>query len=498
LFKKILIANRGEIAIRVMRAAKELKIATVAVYSEADRTAPHVFHADQAYSIGPAPSIASYLSIPRIIEAAKASGADAIHPGYGFLAENPRLPEACEKAGLVFIGPNPKAMKAMGDKIFAKKTVSSRKVPVVPGTMEPCSSAEQAIAEARKLGYPVILKAAMGGGGKGMRLAKSEKMMKENFSIAVKEAKAAFGDSTLYVEKFLEAPRHIEFQILADQGGHVVHLGERECSIQRRHQKLIEESPSTAISDDLRSEMGEAACKAAEAVGYTNAGTVEFMLMPDGKYYFLEMNTRLQVEHPVTEMVTGLDLVKLQIRIAAGEPITFNSDDVQHQGHSIECRIYAEDPDNDFLPSSGRIETMREPAGPGVRIESGLYAGYEVPVYYDPLIAKVVTWGRNREEAIARMTRALSEYWITGIHTTIPFHRRAIQDPRFIEGRIDTNFVQETEKHGPQVNLSELAAVAGAAYILANRSVVKKMEPGGKSAENPWKIQGRMDALGGK
>lgn len=498
MFNKILIANRGEIAIRVIRAAKEMGISTVAVYSEADRTALHVFHADEAYLIGPPPSTESYLSIPKIIDVAKTSGAEAIHPGYGFLAENPKLPEACEKEGLIFVGPGVSAMKAMGDKISAKRTVASRGVPVVPGTEEPVSDVEVAIAEAGKLGYPVILKAAMGGGGKGMRLVKTEKEMRELLGLATQEAGSAFGDSTIYLEKFLDKPRHIEFQILADHRGHVVHLGERECSIQRRHQKLIEESPSTAIDERLRQEMGDAACKAAEAVGYTNAGTVEFMFMGDSTYYFLEMNTRLQVEHPVTEMVTGLDLVKLQIGIAAGEPITFDSKDVQHAGSSIECRIYAEDPDNNFLPSCGKIETLREPAGLGVRIESGVYSGYEVPVHYDPLIAKLVTWARSREEAIARMSRALSEYWITGIRNTVPFHRRAIQDPRFVQGAIDTSFIEETEKRHPSESLAELAAMAGAAFTLSNRE--KKEErllEGRLSRESPWKIQGRIEALGG-
>jgi len=355
-----------------------------------------------------------------------------------------------------------------------------------------------ALSEAGKLGHPVILKAALGGGGKGMRLVRNEKEMRELLEIAAQEAGSAFGDSTIYLEKFLERPRHIEFQILGDHNGHVVHLGERECSIQRRHQKLIEESPSTAIDERLRQEMGEAACKAAEAVGYTNAGTVEFMFMGDSTYYFLEMNTRLQVEHPVTEMVTGLDLVKLQIGIAAGEPITFDSKDVQHLGSSIECRIYAEDPDNDFLPSCGKIETLREPAGPGVRIESGVYSGYEVPVYYDPLIAKLVTWGRDREEAIARMGRALSEYWITGIRNTISFHSRAIHDPRFVQGAIDTAFIEETKVRPTSERLAELAAMAGAAFTLSNEE--KKEErilEGRPGRENPWKIQGRIEALGG-
>jgi len=498
MFNKILIANRGEIAIRVIRAAKEMGVSTVAVYSEADRTAPHVLHADEAYLIGPPPSTESYLFIQRIIDTAKASGAEAIHPGYGFLAENPKLPEACEKEGLVFVGPGPGAMKAMGDKILAKKTVASRGVPVVPGTEEPIQSVKEALSEASKLGYPVILKAALGGGGKGMRLVRSKNEMRGLLELAAQEAGSAFGDSTVYLEKFLERPRHIEFQIFGDHEGHVIHLGERECSIQRRHQKLIEESPSTAIDETLRREMGDAACRAAEAVGYTNAGTVEFMFMGDNTYYFLEMNTRLQVEHPVTEMVTGLDLVKLQISIAAGEPITFDSKDVQHLGNSIECRIYAEDPDNDFLPSCGKIETLREPAGPGVRIESGVYSGYEVPVYYDPLIAKLVTWGRNREEAIARMDRALSEYWITGIRNTISFHRRTIQDPRFLKGAIDTSFIDEKEERPISERLAELAAMAGAAYALSSKEKKgRRVFESRPDRENPWKIQGRIEALGG-
>lgn len=497
MFKKILIANRGEIAIRVMRAAKEMGISTVAVYSDADRTAPHVLHADEAYPIGPAPSTESYLSIGKIVETAERSGAEAVHPGYGFLAENPKLPEACENRNLIFIGPSAKAMRAMGDKIYAKKTVAQQGVPTVPGTDKPVSTLEEALSEGRRIGYPVILKAAMGGGGKGMRLIRTKDEMKEHYGLAVQEAGSAFGDNTVYLERFLERPRHIEFQIFGDHGGHVVHLGERECSIQRRHQKLIEESPSKAIGEREREEMGEAACKAARAVGYTNAGTVEFMYMGEGRYFFLEMNTRLQVEHPVTEMVTGLDLVKLQIRIASGEPIPFESGDINRMGSSIECRIYAEDPDNDFLPSCGRIETLREPAGPGVRIESGVYSGYEVPVYYDPLIAKLVTWGRDREEAISRMTRALSEYWITGIHTTIPFHRRAVADPRFVEGKTDIAFIQEMKKRTPGENFAELAAMAGAAFTLKDRERPSSASTPRGKPESPWKAQGRIEAAGG-
>jgi acetyl-CoA carboxylase biotin carboxylase subunit len=497
MFRKILIANRGEIAIRVARAAKEMGISTVAVYSEADRTAPHVLHADEAYLIGPAPSSESYLSIERIVETAKSSGAEAVHPGYGFLAENPELPEACEKEGLVFIGPTSRAMREMGDKIFAKRTVAARGVPTVPGTDQPISTLEEALAGAARAGYPVILKAAMGGGGKGMRLVQNDDEMKRSYTLALQEAHSAFGDKTIYVEKFLKAPRHIEFQIFGDQGGHVVHLGERECSIQRRHQKLIEESPSTAIDDRLREEMGNAACKAAEAVGYTNAGTVEFMYMGKGRYYFLEMNTRLQVEHPVTEMVTGLDLVKLQIRIASGEPLTFESTDIRRLGSSIECRIYAEDPDNDFLPSCGRIDTLREPAGPGIRMESGVYSGYEVPVYYDPLIAKLVTWGRDRAETIARMSRALSEYWITGIHTTIPFHRRAIEDPRFIEGRTDTTFIEKMGDTDRRQEYAELAAMVGAIFTLKNQKGSQKTAGLGAKAESPWRLRARIEAAGG-
>jgi len=472
-------------------------ISTVAVYSDADRTAPHVLHADEAYPIGPPPSSESYLSIPKILDTAKKSGAEAIHPGYGFLAENHRLPEACEEEEIVFIGPTASAMKEMGDKIFAKRAVAARGVPTVPGTDQPVSSLDEALSGGRDVGYPVILKAAMGGGGKGMRLVQNEAEMRKSYTLARQEAGSAFGDKTIYVEKFLQAPRHIEFQILGDRGGHVVHLGERECSIQRRHQKLIEESPSTALDDRLREEMGDAACRAAEAVGYTNAGTVEFMYMGEGNYYFLEMNTRLQVEHPVTEMVTGLDLVKLQIRIAAGEPITFQSRDVRRFGSSIECRIYAEDPDNGFLPSCGRIETLREPSGPGVRMESGVYSGYEVPVYYDPLIAKLVTWGRDREESISRMKRALSEYWITGIHTTIPFHRRAIDDPRFTEGRTDTTFIQKMENLDRHQEFTELAAMVGAVFTLRDRDGSQRLARPGAKAVDPWRMQARLEATGG-
>ncbi|HEX9654419.1 MAG TPA: acetyl-CoA carboxylase biotin carboxylase subunit, partial [bacterium] len=442
-FKKILIANRGEIAVRVIRACRELGIATVAVYSAADQFGLHVRLADEAYAIGPAPSRESYLVHDKIIDAARQSGAQAIHPGYGFLSENPEFARRVIAAGLVFIGPPAEAMKIMGDKTAARQSMLSAKVPIVPGTEKPLADEKVALATAQELGYPVLLKAAAGGGGKGMRVVKADGEMASAFRAARSEAESAFGDGRIYLEKYLEAPRHIEFQILADQHGHVVHLGERECSIQRRHQKVIEESPSCIVDDKLRREMGEAAVKAAQACGYQNAGTIEFMVDRHRHFYFLEMNTRLQVEHPVTEMITGIDLVKEQIRIAAGESLNYEQQDIRFSGHAIECRIYAEDPANNFLPSIGQIKYMSPPGGFGVRDDNGYDAGAEVSIYYDPLIAKLIVWGRHRHETIDRMKRALREYHIHGIETSIPFCLLVMNHPQFIAGDFDTHFIEK-------------------------------------------------------
>ena len=456
MFKKILIANRGEIAVRVIRACREMGITAVAVYSEADRDALHVRLADEAYPIGPPPARESYLSIEKIIAVAKKSGAQAIHPGYGFLSENPLLPEACEAAGIVFIGPGAAAMLLMGNKVTARKAMTEAGVPVTPGTdilpEDPANAraiVETVIAEgvAKASGsaggdvYPILLKAAAGGGGKGMRVVNSAAEFDSAFAQARSEALSSFGDASVYAEKFVTRPRHIEFQIFADTHGNVIHLGERECTIQRRHQKLVEECPSPVVDEATRARIGEMAVRAARAAAYVGAGTCEFLRDESGAFYFMEMNARLQVEHPVTEMVTGLDLVKMQFRIAAGEPLPIRQEDVHLRGWSIECRIFAEDPTKNFMPSPGRIGTLRVPAGPGVRDDGGVYQGYRVPVHYDPMISKLVVWAETRPDAIARMRRALGEYRIEGIRTTIPFHRRVVRHRAFLDGEFDTGFI---------------------------------------------------------
>jgi acetyl-CoA carboxylase biotin carboxylase subunit len=442
MFKKILIANRGEIAVRVIRACREMDIAAVAVYSEADAAALHVRLADEAYLLGPAPSSESYLLVERVIEAARLSGAEAIHPGYGFLAENAGFARAVAEAGLVFIGPTPEAMDLMGSKTSARRAAIAAGAPVVPGTTEALTSVEDARETAARLGYPVMLKAAAGGGGKGMRLVSEESELASAFDTARSEAASAFGDESVYMEKAVERPRHIEIQIFSDAHGNFAHLGERECSIQRRHQKVIEECPSPINDADLRERMGAAAVEIARAAFYVGAGTVEFLVSDvTREFYFLEMNTRLQVEHPVTELVTGFDLVREQIRVAAGLPLSFSQGDVRWTGHAVECRVYAEDPEQNFMPSPGRITYLRLPTGPGVRDDGGVYKGAEVSIYYDPMISKLATWGRTREEAIERMRRALSEYAVGGIKTTLPFFREVMRDEEFVAGRLDTGFI---------------------------------------------------------
>jgi acetyl-CoA carboxylase biotin carboxylase subunit len=442
MFKKILIANRGEIAVRIVRACRDLGIKPVAVFSEADRDALHVRLSDEAYEIGPAPSVESYLRIERIIDAAKRSHAEAIHPGYGFLAENADFAQAVAEAGLTFIGPSSQAMRLMGSKTSARRVAIAAGVPVVPGTTDPLKSLDEAREVAAKFGYPVMLKASAGGGGKGMRLVASDEELQSAFETAQGEAAAAFGNPELYLEKAIERPRHIEIQIFADAHGNFVHLGERECSIQRRHQKVIEECPSPINDADLRARMGEAAVQAARAVDYTGAGTIEFLLADGTRdFYFLEMNTRLQVEHPVTELVTGIDLVREQIRVAEGQPLSFKQEDIIWRGHAIECRVYAENPESDFIPSPGRINSLRVPAGPGVRDDSGVESGAEVSIYYDPMISKLAAWGRTRAEAIDRLRRALDEYTVSGIKTTLSFFREIVRDAEFIEGRLDTGFI---------------------------------------------------------
>jgi acetyl-CoA carboxylase biotin carboxylase subunit len=442
MIQKILVANRGEIALRVIRAAQELGIRTVAVYSEADRESLHVRFADEAVCIGPAPSAASYLYIPRIISAAEVTAADAIHPGYGFLSENAHFAEICESCNIRFIGPTSEMIRTMGDKAVARKTAVAAGVPVTPGSEGVLHSPEEALETAKTLGYPVIIKAAAGGGGKGMRVAHDEASLRNGVLTAQAEAEANFGSGQVYLERYVEKPRHIEFQVIGDRHGNVVHLGERECSIQRRHQKLIEESPSVALSPALREKMGDAAVRAAKAIGYESTGTIEFLLAPNGEFYFMEMNTRIQVEHPVTEEVTKLDLIKAQIAVAGGEPLPWSQSEIEFQGHAIECRINAESPEKNFRPSPGRVTYFHAPGGPGVRVDSHLYSGYTVPPHYDSMVAKIICWGRDRDESIARMRRALLEIVVDGIDTTVPFHRRILDDPGFLKGEIHTGYLE--------------------------------------------------------
>jgi len=442
-FDKILIANRGEIALRILRTCEEMGIATVAVHSTIDRHALHVQLADEAVCIGEPPSSKSYLNIPNIIAAALTRNVGAIHPGYGFLAENARFAEICADHQITFIGPSPDSMRSMGDKSTARKTMQQIGVPTVPGSKGLLTDEREAFTVAEKIGYPVMIKATAGGGGRGMRLVRTESDLVKAFLAAQGEAEAAFGDPGVYLEKFIDRPRHIEFQILADSYGNVIHLGERDCSIQRRHQKLLEEAPSPALSPELRQKMGAAAVRVAQAINYIGAGTVEFLLDQSGQFYFMEMNTRIQVEHPVTEMITGLDLIAEQIRVAQGERLELTQDQVQLRGHTIECRINAEDPDHNFRPNPGRISGYLPPGGPGVRMDSHVYTDYEIPPYYDSLIGKLIVWGADRNSAIQRMKRALRECAITGLPTTIAFHQRILETPEFVEGKIYTNFVEQ-------------------------------------------------------
>ena len=441
MFKKILIANRGEIALRVIRACRELEIETVAVYSDADRESLHVRFADDDVCIGPPPARDSYLKIPRIIAAAEITGADAIHPGYGFLAENAEFAETCQASNVTFIGPTAEQIRVMGDKAAARRAMTEVGVPIIPGTPGPVEDPDEALSFAREIGFPVIIKAAAGGGGKGMRVAKNVDDFARSFQLARSEALSAFGNGDVYVEKYLSRPRHVEFQILGDRHGHVIHLGERDCSVQRRHQKLIEEAPSPAVDADLRARMGEAAVRGAKAIDYVGAGTIEMLLDEDGSFYFMEMNTRIQVEHPVTEMLTGIDLVKEQIRVASGEPLSV-TELPPLRGHVIECRVNAEDPSRNFQPSPGKILAFHPPGGPGVRLDTHVYDGYTVPPFYDSLLAKLICQGRDRAEAIARMHVALEGFIIEGVTTTIPFLARVMQNPRFISGKVDTKFLE--------------------------------------------------------
>lgn len=508
MFRKILIANRGEIAVRIIRACRDLNISPVAVYSEADTSALHVRLADEAYLIGPAPSVESYLRIDRILEAARLSGAEAIHPGYGFLAENADFARAVLDAGLVFIGPTPEAMNLMGSKVNARRVAIEAGAPVVPGTTEPLTSYEEAKSVAAGLGYPVMLKASAGGGGKGMRFVAGEQELLSALETAQSEAAAAFGNAEVYLEKAVERPRHIEIQVFADTQGNFVHLGERECSIQRRHQKVIEECPSPIDDASLRERMGEAAVRIARAARYVGAGTVEFLVSDVTRdFYFLEMNTRLQVEHPVTELVTGFDLVREQIMVAAGAPLSFTQGDVRWQGHAIECRVYAEDPDNNFMPSPGRINYLSVPAGPGIRDDGGVTQGAEVSIYYDPMISKLAAWGRNRAEAIDRLRRALDEYNVDGIKTTLPFFRAVVRDREFIEGQLDTGFIPrfnereakrleaEEESSAEAQGLRDAALVAAALdYLRKQKQASTNLQPEAQG-ESRWRMAGRASLL---
>lgn len=446
MIKKILIANRGEIAVRIIRACREMGIETVAVYSEADREALHTKLADEAVCIGPAPSSESYLSMDRILSATIVTGADAIHPGFGFLSENSKFAELCEQCNITFIGPDSNVIARLGNKQEARNTMMAAGVPVIPGTTEPIYDVKNGKEAAEKIGYPVIVKAALGGGGKGMRVADTPEEFEAAFQTAQKETQMAFGDRTMYIEHFVQHPRHIEFQILADSCGNVIHLGERDCSIQRNHQKMIEESPSAALNDGLREKMGEAAVKAARAAGYVNAGTIEFLLEKNNNFYFMEMNTRIQVEHPVTEWVTGIDLVKEQIRIASGKKLSYRQEDVHLTGHSIECRINAENPKKGFRPSPGTVKDMYLPGGKGIRIDSAIYSGYTIPPYYDSMVAKLIVWAKNRKEAIAKMRSALGEIIIEGIDTNVDYQYEILNHPDYISGDIDIGFIENLNR----------------------------------------------------
>jgi acetyl-CoA carboxylase biotin carboxylase subunit len=476
MIKKVLVANRGEIAIRIMRSCREMGIRTVAVYSEADRASMHVRYADQAFCIGPAPSIDSYLNIDNIIEAAKKSNADAIHPGYGFLSERAEFSERCDREGIIFIGPEAHAIRTMGDKITARKTMMAAGVPVVPGTVDKIHDESEAIKIIEEIGVPVMIKATAGGGGKGMRLVKKTEDILSALRMAQSEARNAFGDDSVYIEKYIQSPHHIEFQVLADKFGNTVHLFERECSVQRRHQKVIEETPSPLLTPEIRNEMGRHAVAAAKAAGYRGAGTIEFIVDDNLNYYFLEMNTRLQVEHPITERVVGVDLVKEMIGIANGLPLPFSQEDLHQNGHAIECRIYAEDPDNNFMPSPGKIQHITEPLGLGVRHDGYVYEGYTIPIYYDPMISKLIVWAGNRKEAINRMSRSLHEYKITGVKTSIRFLARIMEAEAFISGKYNTHFIEDNLEFliaEPECDgqCEDIALIA--AYLEYSRSLTK-------------------------
>ena len=498
MIKKVLVANRGEIALRIMRTCREMGIATVAVYSDADRFSLHVRYADEAYLLGPGPPLESYLNIPKVLKAIKDSKADGVHPGYGFLGENADFADAVRKARKKFIGPSGRAMRLLGDKVSARRLMQKAGVPVVPGT-EGEVDAEEAARVAKEIGFPVMVKAAAGGGGKGIRLVHEASELENALKMASSEAAAAFGHGAVFVEKYLSRVRHVEVQVIADSKGNAVALGERECSIQRRHQKLLEETPSIAIDEDLRQQMWAAAVEAAKASKYENAGTVEFLVDEDKNFYFLEVNTRLQVEHPVTELCIGRDIVADQIRIASGEALGFSQEDIKPTGHAIECRIAAEDPYNNFLPSLGRIDWVEEPSGPGVRVDSSLFSGGEVAYHYDPMLAKLITWGPDREKAIQRMVRALNEYVIVGIQTNIPFHLQLLSDERFLRGEFHTSWLEEEfEMEDPDGHPDEKTALLVAAVLAHLR---KRRPPAGSATSGSvghWRSAGRERFLGGR
>ncbi|MDG6228525.1 MAG: acetyl-CoA carboxylase biotin carboxylase subunit [Candidatus Thermoplasmatota archaeon] len=500
MFKKVLIANRGEIAVRIIKACQELGIHTVAIYSDADLNAPHVLLADEAVNLGDPTPIESYLNIPKIIKIAQEKKADAIHPGYGFLAENPDFAETCNKAGIKFIGPSPEVISLMGDKIAAKKAMEAAGVPVIPGYHGTDQDNESLVKHGKKIGFPLLVKAAAGGGGKGMRIVKTESQLLESIESAKRESKSSFGNDTVFLEKYLEKPRHIEFQILADEYGNVIHLFERECSIQRRHQKIIEESPSPVMTPELREQMGRAAVTAAQKVGYTNAGTVEFMVDGFLNYYFMEMNTRLQVEHPITEMTTGVDLAKWQLRIASGEQLTLKQEDIFQRGHAMECRIYAEDPKNGFLPSVGTILKLEEPTGPNIRVDSGILADNHVSPYYDPMLSKLITYAENRTECINKMTWALSHYVILGVTSNITFLKEVFNNHEFEKGNTTTHFIDNyfkewtiTKKTLPVDALISLAVYDSLHSKKEEIVRYKEADP-----HSPWKHVGRWRVSGGE
>ncbi len=499
MFKRILIANRGEIAVRIARACRELDIETVAVYSAADRESLHVKYADHAYPIGPAPSIQSYLSIDRIIEVCKKSRAEAVHPGYGFLAENAAFAQRCKDEGIVFIGPSPQVIDQMGDKVKARQIMKGAGVPVVPGSDGILTSEEEVLKTIESIGYPCMLKAVAGGGGKGLRLVRRPREVSSAFRAVGSEASSSFGDARLYVEKFIEKPRHVEIQILADSYGHVIHLYDRECSIQRRHQKVLEESPAPGMDDRTRRRIGRIAIQGARAVGYVGAGTLEFLLDQEQNFYFLEMNTRLQVEHAVTERVVGIDLVKAQIEVAAGGYLPWRQRHITQTGHAIECRIYAEDPERDFMPCPGKIEGLRLPEGLGLRNDCGVYEGAEVPIYYDPMIAKLITWGENRIEAILRMRRALREYQVRGIKTNISFNQWILRHPRFMSGDVNTGFIEEEYRasNSEEVLPHKEIALASAAIAALHREQEQTLGLLARGAAEPskWREQGKRNSL---